>query len=83
MATFTFPAMIRSGAVLTGTLSLVMMVFVVACVLALLVLAAARWVMVAKGVIPITPEAKTPAVNGTPPSTEAGPPGGNGMESRS
>jgi carbon starvation protein len=83
MATFSFPQMIRAGDVMKGTLNLVMMVFVVACVLALLVLAAARWVMVAKGVIPITPEAKTPAVNGTPPSTEAGPPGGNGMESRS
>jgi carbon starvation protein len=83
MATFSFPKMIRDGDVLKGTLNLVMMVFVVACVLALLVLAAARWVMVAKGVIPITPEAKTPAVNRTPPSTETGPPGGNGTEAQS
>jgi carbon starvation protein len=81
MATFTFPAMIRSGAVLTGTLSLVMMVFVVACVLALLMLALTRWILVAKGVIPITPDAPPHAkALAEAAATETAPPGGDGME---
>jgi len=60
MATGMFPAMIAAGQVVKGTLSLVMMVFVVACVLALLGMAAARWLLVLKGVIPIRPEETPP-----------------------
>ena len=51
-----FPAMIRSGQVLKGVLSLATTVFVVTCVLTLLLLAAVRWVAVARGLIPVRPD---------------------------
>ena len=41
---------------LKGALSLVMMVFVVTCVLTLLLLATARQLAVARGLIPVRPE---------------------------
>lgn len=64
MATGMFPTMIAAGQVVKGTLSLVMMVFVVVCVLALLGMAAARWVMVLKGFIPIRPEETPQSLDG-------------------
>ncbi len=51
-----FPAMIASGQALKGILCMVLTIFVIACVLALLVLAVGRWLAVAKGVIPIQKE---------------------------
>jgi carbon starvation protein len=57
-----FPQMIAGGQAVTGLLSLAMTVFVVTCVGALLLLAAARWVMVLRGVVPVRPDAPTPAL---------------------
>jgi hypothetical protein len=56
MGTGMFPEMIARGQVVKGTLSLALMVFVVACVLTLLMMAVARWLLVLKGAIPIRPE---------------------------
>jgi carbon starvation protein len=56
-----FIDLMRQGQVLTGALSLIMTVFVIACVAALLILAVSRWVLVAKGIVPINgpePEVK-------------------------
>jgi hypothetical protein len=55
----TFPAMIDDGKVATGVLNIVMAVFVISCVTALLLLALARWVAVAKGVVPVRTEPPT------------------------
>jgi carbon starvation protein len=58
MVTTHFPAYIRQGMVLKGTLSMAMTIFVIACVLALLLLAVSRWLLVARGVIkPVTDDA--------------------------
>ena len=48
MCRYSFPTMIQSGQVPKGSLSMAMTVFVVTCVLTLLLLAAARWFMVAR-----------------------------------
>jgi carbon starvation protein len=59
MTTRWFPAMIAKGGttmVVTGTLSLIMTVFVVTCVLTLLLFAAARWFLVLRGLQPVRPE---------------------------
>ncbi len=56
MGTYQFPALIQGGQVLKGALSMAMMVFVVTCVLTLLLLATARQLAVARGLIPVRPE---------------------------
>jgi hypothetical protein len=48
-----FIDLMRQGQVLTGVLSLVMTVFVITCVATLLILAVSRWILVAKGLVPI------------------------------
>src|SRR5262249_20499473 len=50
------PDRIRQGQLLTGVLSIAMTVFVIACSAVLLLLAAARWFMVARGLVPVRPE---------------------------
>jgi carbon starvation protein len=52
-----FPDMIVKGQPLKGALSLIMTIFVVACVMALLLLAVSRWFLVAKGLVPVRAEA--------------------------
>jgi carbon starvation protein len=60
-----FPDLIRQGRVLSGTLSMAMTVFVMACVAVLLILAVSRWLLVARGLIPTKPEAPPgPAAEG-------------------
>jgi hypothetical protein len=54
-----FPAMIRSGREFQGRLNIVMTLFVVVNVLALLLMAVARWVAVIGGLIP--PRREKPA----------------------
>jgi carbon starvation protein len=56
MAGRRFPEMISAGQVAKGALNLAMTVFVVACVGALLLLAVSRWILVAKGVVPVRHE---------------------------
>jgi carbon starvation protein len=56
MVSGTFPAMIRRGQVLSGALSLVLTIFVMACVAVLLLLAASRWLLVSRGLVPVRPE---------------------------
>jgi carbon starvation protein len=51
-----FPALISQGRVLSGVLSIVLTIFVMACVAVLLLLAVGRWLLVAKGVIPVKPD---------------------------
>jgi carbon starvation protein len=51
-----FPALIAGGKVLSGVLSIGLTIFVMACVSVLLLLAVARWLLVARGVIPVRPE---------------------------
>jgi len=51
-----FIDLIRQGQVLTGALSLVMTIFVITCVATLLILAISRWVLVAKGLVPLAKE---------------------------
>jgi carbon starvation protein len=80
MGTFSFPQMIRRGDVLKGSLSLVMMVFVVVCVLTLLALAAARWLLVLRGVVPVRPESAPPNGLALGATTEAPPPAGEGIQ---
>jgi carbon starvation protein len=53
MAGVRFPAMIRQGQVAKGALNLALTVFVVACVATLLLLAVSRWLMVARGIVPV------------------------------
>jgi carbon starvation protein len=48
-----FPALISQGQVAKGVLNLVLTVFVMACVAALLLMAASRWVLVARGALPV------------------------------
>ena len=63
MAGTRFPAMINSGLpteVVKGALSLVMMIFVVACVATLLLLAVTRWLAVLCGVVPVREDAAGP-----------------------
>jgi hypothetical protein len=48
--------MIADGQVVTGVLSIAMTVFVVACVMAVVLWAAARWVLVFAGKIPTRKE---------------------------
>jgi carbon starvation protein len=78
-----FPADIRAGNTLRGGLSLVMTVFVIACVLALLFLAVSRWLLVFRGVIQPVPE----GVPGALPAVDLGrvpmpgaPTEGNGVQ---
>jgi hypothetical protein len=63
----TFPAMIRGNRPWVGVLNLAMTIFVMACVGALLLLAVGRWLAVARGLIPVRPEAP-----GAIPAKEAG-----------
>jgi carbon starvation protein len=56
MVSGAFPAMIRQGKVLSGALSMAMTIFVMACVAVLLLLALSRWLLVAKGLIPVKPD---------------------------
>jgi carbon starvation protein len=56
MCAYQFPAMIAGGQVLKGAMSMAMTVFVVACVLTLLLLATARQLAVARGLIPWRPD---------------------------
>jgi carbon starvation protein len=65
-----FPAMIAAGQVATGVLNMVMALFVITCVLALLLLAVARWVAVAKGAVPVRSERPTDRAL-VPPEPEA------------
>lgn len=59
-----FPAMIRTGQVVSGTMSLVMTIFVVSCVLTLLAMAVARWIGVLHGGIPVNhDEDRSPSDN--------------------
>ena len=58
MGTYQFPTMIANGQVLKGALSLAMMIFVVTCVLTLLLIATARQLSVAMGMIPARPDPK-------------------------
>jgi carbon starvation protein len=51
-----FIDLMRQGQVLTGALSLIMTIFVMTCVAALLILAVSRWVLVAKGLVPVHAE---------------------------
>ncbi len=51
-----FIDLMRQGQVLTGALSLAMTVFVMTCVAVLLLLAASRWLLVARGLVPVRPE---------------------------
>ncbi len=44
----------KKETMLTGTLSMAMTVFVITCVGALLILAVSRWVLVAKGIVPVS-----------------------------
>jgi carbon starvation protein len=64
MVTIQFPERIRAGQLLSGTLSLVMTVFVVACVATLLLMAVSRWVGVWQGGIPVVPESPPAKVAG-------------------
>jgi carbon starvation protein len=57
----TFSGMMQQGQALKGGLNLGLMVFVVVCVLALLLLAVSRWLLVWRGVVPIRPERPGPA----------------------
>jgi carbon starvation protein len=57
-----FIDLIRQGQVLTGVLSLIMTVFVITCVGVLLIFAVSRWLLVAKGIVPVHAE---PHVAGT------------------
>lgn len=61
MVGYRFPLMIRSGQELSGWLSLILTVFVVTMVLTLLMIALARWILVAGGVVPTRPEGVSPA----------------------
>jgi carbon starvation protein len=56
MVGYQFPALIRSGQAWKGSLNIALTVFVVACVGALLLLAAARWLAVAAGMAPARSE---------------------------
>ena len=52
-----FPAMMASGqttVVVKGTLSLIMTIFVVTCVMTLLLMAVTRWLLVLRGVVPVS-----------------------------
>jgi carbon starvation protein len=51
-----FGYLIQQGKVLSGVLSMVMTIAVMACVAVLLLLAASRWLLVAKGLVPVRPE---------------------------
>jgi carbon starvation protein len=56
MVRYRFPAMIESGQKITGAMSLVMTIFVMTCVGTLVLMAASRWIAVAKGWAPVRPE---------------------------
>jgi carbon starvation protein len=56
-----FIDLMRQGQVLTGALSLIMTIFVITCVAALLILAVSRWVLVAKGLVPVHVEPHIPS----------------------
>lgn len=60
MVTGSFISMIRSGQELAGTLCIALTVFVMACVAVLLILAASRWFLVARGVAPVRPDEPPP-----------------------
>jgi carbon starvation protein len=60
MVTGSFPDMIRQGKVLSGVLSILLTVFVMSCVAVLLLLAVSRWLLVAKGLVPVRPEEPPP-----------------------
>ncbi len=74
MVGWQFPAMIQAGQVWKGSLNIVLTVFVVACVGALLLMAAARWLAVLGGMAPVRPELAPAMADITLP------PGGDGLE---
>jgi carbon starvation protein len=51
-----FPKLIADGQTVKGTLNMVLTIFVMACVGALLLLAISRWILVARGLIPVRRE---------------------------
>jgi carbon starvation protein len=51
-----FLDLIRQGKVWTGVLNLGLTIFVMTCVATLLILAVSRWVLVARGIVPVRPE---------------------------
>jgi carbon starvation protein len=73
-----FPALVARGEVLKGVLNIALTVFVMACVGTLLLIALARWVAVARGLVPARPESPpAPAAAGGAPAADdliAGPP---------
>jgi carbon starvation protein len=60
MVSGSFPDMIRQGKVLSGVLSMILTIFVMACVAVLLLLAVSRWFLVARGLIPVHPDQPPP-----------------------
>jgi carbon starvation protein len=64
LVTRQFPDLIRSGQELTGVLNIALTIFVVTCVVTLLLLAASRWFLVARGVVPVLPESPPPVPAG-------------------
>jgi carbon starvation protein len=73
-----FPALIRGGAVVKGVLNIGLTVFVVACVAALLLIAVARWLAVARGLVPVRPGPAPDPTAVRPAAFESAPPGGDG-----
>jgi carbon starvation protein len=59
-----FPALIRQGQVAKGALNIAMTVFVMSCVATLLLLAVSRWILVARGLIPVRKDEERPAAAG-------------------
>jgi carbon starvation protein len=57
-----FVDLIRGGKVWTGVLNLSLTVFVMSCVAVLLILAVSRWLLVAKGLVPVRAEDHEPDV---------------------
>jgi carbon starvation protein len=70
LVTGQFPALVRSGLVLKGTLSIVMTFFVIACVAALLLMAVSRWLAVLSGAVPVRAEASVDLTAPAPPALE-------------
>jgi carbon starvation protein len=55
-----FPDLVRNHQEVSGVLSIVLTVLVMACVAVLLLLAVSRWLLVARGVIPVQPDEPPP-----------------------
>jgi len=56
MVNVQFPAVIASGQTVTGTLNIILTVFVIVSVGTLLLIAVSRWLAVLRGVVPVRPE---------------------------